>query len=122
MRRLQRLIPVATIGILLATHANQLWGDPAAVVAYLNGTGTPIQVGSRSGPWNVEAAWTISLSGITSGQTYTFELQDPAFGNALIPPRSNPVVVSSGASLAGYIYNSGVDGYFGWHTQWSWGP
>jgi len=123
--RFYRLTPLeggAQATLTLTNNANQYSGDPLRIVAYLNNTVTPIVVGSRSGNWNPQQTWTMSLSVLTPGLEYTFELQDPAYGNAVIPPRSNPLVIQSGAALTGYIYNTGSGGYFGWYTKWGWAP
>lgn len=95
--------------------------DPLRIVAYLNNAGSPIVVGSRTGDWLPQRSWEVPLSALTSGASYTFELQDPAYGNAVIPPRSTPFTVpSSGALLRGYMHWDGLGGYWGWHTQWGW--
>jgi len=93
--------------------------DPLQIVAYLNNSGSPIVVGSRSGSWDPQQTWKMSLSALTPGKAYTFELQDTAWGNAVLPPRSGLATVpSSGAGLGGYIFYDGIDGYWGWHTVW----
>lgn len=119
-----RLQVQSSAGTLTLTNsANQISSDPEQIVAYLNNSGSPMVVGSRSGIWSPGGTWTMSLAALTPGQAYTFELQDTAFGNAVIPPRSNLQVVLPGASLTGYIYNNGgPNGYFGWFTKWAWGP
>jgi hypothetical protein len=95
--------------------------DPLNLVAYLNNTGSPILVGSRTGDWLPQRSWEVSLSGLTTGAEYTFEIQDPAYGNAVIGPRSTKLVIPAyGAAPRSYMYWDGWDGYWGWHTQWGW--
>jgi hypothetical protein len=106
--------------LTLNNNGPQFSGDPFQIVAYLNDSGPPIVVGSMCGDWSVQENWTVSLSALTAGSSYTFELQDTAWGNAVIPPRSNlyPVPSSGSTPAGGHIYNDGVGGYWGWHTAW----
>jgi hypothetical protein len=97
------------------------WSDSAQIVAYLNNAGPPIVMGSRSGSWSSTQPWTVSLAPLTVGCSYTFELQDTSYGNAVIPPRSNLIPMMSNQTFAnGYVWNAGSGGYFGWYTYWGW--
>ena len=95
--------------------------DPLAIVAYLDNTGNPIFLGTITNGWDPQQTWTMSLSPLTAGNSYTFELQDTAYSGAFFPPRSNPLQIPfSGPIPSGYVYNNGSGGWFGWHIQWGW--
>ena len=101
----------------LFNDSTQTFPDDTRIVAYLNDTGSPIVLGSRTGAWNSTVTWTVPLSPLTVGCSYTFELQDTSNGNTVIPPRSSLVPIVSGEALGsgGYIYQNG-----GWYTYWGW--
>jgi len=112
----------STATLTLTNQGSQIWSDSLQMVAYLNNVGSPVVVGSRSGNWSPQQTWTVSLTNLTGGYPYSFELQDTLHNNAVIPPRSALFQVPPSGALPGGNIHQGTGGYNGWFTQWGWPP